>query len=259
MNLITAMIFGVVEGITEFLPISSTGHLILTANLLNTPQTDFLKSFEIAIQLGAILSVVVLYWKSLLVKFSVLKKIAAAFIPTAIIGFLLYKVLKTFLLENSAIVLWSLAVGGVLIIIFEIFYKQKETAIDDIGSISYPKAFLIGIFQSIAIIPGVSRSAATIIGGLMLGLKRKTIVEFSFLLAVPTMLAATAFDLLKSAPSFNNGQFIYLAVGFIVSFITALLAIKFLLYFIKNHNFVSFAIYRIVLAILMFLILFKSL
>jgi len=255
-NFITAVVFGIVEGVTEFLPISSTGHLILTASILKTPQTEFLKSFEIAIQLGAILSVVVLYWKSFLLKFSVLKKIAVAFIPTALIGVLLYKILKSFLLENKAIVLWSLAIGGLFIIIFEIFYRQKETAIDDIGSIPYLKAFLIGIFQSIAIIPGVSRSAATIIGGLILGLKRKTIVEFSFLLAVPTMLAATVFDLVKSAASFNSGEFAYLAVGFIVSFITALFAIKFLLYFIQNHNFVPFAVYRIVIAIVLFIFLF---
>ncbi|MCK9615050.1 MAG: undecaprenyl-diphosphate phosphatase [Candidatus Omnitrophica bacterium] len=255
MNLITAVIFGVVEGITEFLPISSTGHLILTADLLKTPQTEFLKSFEIAIQLGAILSVVVLYWKSFLIKIPVLKKITVAFIPTALIGLSLYKVLKSFLLQNSSIVLWSLLAGGIFIIIFEIFYRQEKATIEDISLISYPKAFLIGIFQSIAIIPGVSRSAATIIGGLILGLKRKTIVEFSFLLAVPTMLAATVFDLTKSAGTFNSGQFIYLVVGFIVSFVTACFAIKFLLYFIKNHNFILFAIYRIVLAIAMFIFL----
>ncbi len=256
MSLITAVIFGIVEGITEFLPISSTGHLILTANLLKTPQTEFLKSFEVAIQLGAILSVVVLYWKSFLIKFSVLKKITAAFIPTAVIGLLFYKVLKSFLLGNSSVVLWSLAVGGIFIIIFEIFYRQKEIMVEDISSISYAKAFLIGIFQSIAIIPGVSRSAATIIGGLILGLKRKTIVEFSFLLAVPTMLAATAFDLLKTSGTFSREQFIYLVTGFIVSFVTALFAIKFLLHFIKNHNFIFFAVYRIVLAILIYIILF---
>jgi undecaprenyl-diphosphatase len=257
MNLVTAVIFGVVEGITEFLPISSTGHLILTANLLKTPQTEFLKSFEIAIQLGAILSVVVLYWKSFLVKVPVLKKLTVAFIPTAVIGLLLYKTLKSFLLGNSGVVLWSLAIGGIFIIVFEIFYRQKENAIEDISSISYPKAFLIGIFQSIAIIPGVSRSAATIIGGLILGLKRKAIVEFSFLLAVPTMLAATVFDLTKSAGSFNSGQLIYLVVGFVVSFITALFAIKFLLYFIKNHNFIPFAIYRIVLALFLLAFMFR--
>jgi len=283
MNLITAVIFGIVEGVTEFLPISSTGHLILTADLLKTTQTEFLKSFEIAIQLGAILSVVVLYWRSFLLKSSVLKKIITAFIPTAVIGLLLYKVLKATLLGSTSVVLWSLFLGAIFIIIFEIFYRQtgalqgrrptslthgllkvcpeqsingKETAIDDISAISYPKAFLIGIFQSIAIIPGVSRSAATIIGGLILGLKRKTIVEFSFLLAVPTMLAATAFDLLKTAGTFNREQFVYLAIGFIVSFFTALLAIKFLLYFIKNHNFILFAVYRIVLAILMYIVLF---
>ncbi|MFA5008503.1 MAG: undecaprenyl-diphosphatase UppP [Candidatus Omnitrophota bacterium] len=255
MNLITAVIFGIVEGITEFLPISSTGHLDLTREILKIASTDFFKSFQIAIQLGAILSVVVLYWKSFLLKFSVFKKITAAFIPTALIGLVLYKPLKSFLLGNIPIVLWSLAIGGLFIIIFENFYRQKETAIEDISSIPYSKAFLIGIFQSIAIIPGVSRSAATIIGGLILDVKRKTIVEFSFLLAIPTMLAATVLDLAKSAPCFNPGQFIYLAVGFIVSFITALVAIKFFLYFIQRHNFVLFGIYRIIIAIFFYILI----
>jgi len=255
MNLLTAVIFGIVEGITEFLPISSTGHLILTAQVLKTPPTEFLKSFEIAIQLGAILSVVVLYWKSFFVKLSILKKIIVAFIPTAIIGLCLYKIIKSFLLGNSSVVIWSLLIGGIVIIIFEILYKPKGTEDTEMEAITYPKALLIGVFQSIAVIPGVSRSAATIISGLSLGLKRKTIVEFSFLLAVPTMLAATVLDLLKSANTFNSGEFLYLAVGFVVSFITALIAIKFLLYFIKNHNFIPFAIYRIVLALL-FLIVF---
>ncbi len=253
MNLITAIIFGIVEGITEFLPISSTGHLILTAQLLKTPASEFLKSFEIVIQLGAILSVVVLYWKSFFVKFTVLKKIIAAFIPTGIIGLCLYQVIKKFLLGNSSVVIWSLFIGGIVIVIFELLYKPKGTETEEIEAISYPKAILIGCFQSLAVIPGVSRSAATIIGGLGLGLKRKTIVEFSFLLAVPTMLAATVLDLAKSAATFNTGQFIYLAVGFIVSFIIALLAIKFLLYFIKNHNFIPFAIYRIIIALLFLL------
>jgi undecaprenyl-diphosphatase len=253
MNFFTAVILGIVEGVSEFLPISSTGHLILTSHLLKIPTTEFLKSFEIAIQLGTILSVVFLYWQSFLIKFEALKKIIVAFSPTALIGFALYKAFKTFLLTNTSIVLWSLLIGGIFIIVFELLYHEKNNSAGDISQVSYRQAFLIGIFQAIAIIPGVSRSAATIIGGMILGLKRKTIVEFSFLLAVPTMLAATAFDLVKSAHEFNGGDFIYLAVGFFVSFITAMLAIKFLLYFIKNHNFISFGIYRIIFAILMFL------
>ena len=252
MNLFTVLIMGIVEGITEFLPISSTGHLILTSRLLAIPQTEFLKSFEITIQLGAILSVVVLYWRLLATDLKALKRVAVAFVPTGVIGLIFYHVVKSFLLGNSSVVIWSLFFGGIFIIIFELFYRQKNDSVSDISSITYPQALLIGVFQSIAIIPGVSRAAATIIGGLFLGLKRKAIVEFSFILAVPTMLAATGLDLLKNSSSFSSGQFGYLAVGFLVSFIVAILSIKFLLVFIKNHNFIPFGAYRIILALLAF-------
>ena len=249
MNIMTSAILGIVEGITEFLPISSTGHLILTSHLLRLQQTEFLKSFEIAIQLGAILSVMVLYGKRFLTDLNVLKRVIVAFIPTAIIGLALYKIIKQIFFGSTAIVLWSLLLGGVFLIVFELLYREKKDALDDIASISYPQALLIGLFQSIAVIPGVSRAAATIIGGLILGLKRKTIVEFSFLLAVPTMGAAVALDLVKSAGAFTGSDFLFLAVGFFVSFIVALIAIKFLLEFIKHNNFIPFGIYRIILAL----------
>lgn len=254
MELFKAIILGIVEGFTEFLPVSSTGHLILTSYLLDLKQTNFQKSFEIAIQLGAILSIVFLYWKYLFLKREVIKKIITAFIPTAIIGIIFYGIFKKYLL-NEGIVLSALFLGGIFLIIFEIFHKEKEDATDEISNISYSKSFIIGLFQSIAIIPGVSRAAATIIGGLILGLKRKTIVEFSFLLAVPTMLAATAFDLARNINQFSFEQIDFLIVGFIFSFIVAVISVKWLLYFIKNHNFISFGIYRIILAILFWLII----
>ena len=250
MNFLDAILLGIVEGITEFLPISSTGHLILAAKLAGLSQTEFLKSFEIAIQLGAILSVVVLYWRLLFVDFAVMKRIAAAFLPTAFLGFIFYKALKKFLLSSDQIVLVSLFVGGILLILFELFHREKEDSIQDLRHLPYWKAVLIGVFQAIAIVPGVSRSAATILGGLLLGIKRKPIVEFSFLLAVPTMAAATALDLIKSSSSFLNGEFMVLGVGFLTSFVVAILSIKFLLHFIKNHNFIPFGIYRILIAIL---------
>jgi len=250
MNFFQAIIFGIVEGVTEFLPISSTGHLILTSELLKLPATEFLKSFEIAIQLGAILAVVVLYWKSFFVESEVLKKVIVAFLPTAILGIIFYKLIKQFLLGNEQVVLWSLFIGGFILIIFEIFHKEKAGATEDLSKISYRQAVAIGFFQSVAMIPGVSRAAATIIGGLTLGLRRKTIVEFSFLLAVPTMAAATGLDLFKNANAFSADQFGILAVGFIFSFLTALGAIKFLLHFIKNNSFISFGIYRVALAAL---------
>lgn len=257
MNFLSATILGVVEGISEFLPISSTGHLVLTSHLMGLTQSNFLKSFEIAIQLGAILAVVVLYGKRFAMDSKVIARIAAAFIPTAIIGFIFYKKVKNVLLGSNQVILWSLLLGGIFLIIFELVHREKENALEEISSMSFAQAFMIGIFQSIAIIPGVSRAAATIIGGLILGLKRKTIVEFSFLLAVPTMGAAVGLDLIKSAGTFKHSDFLYLFIGFSVSFIVALLSIRFLLGFIKRNNFIPFGIYRILLA-LAFLFIFKA-
>ena len=255
MNIIDSLILGTVQGITEFLPISSTGHLIITSKLLGLATTEFLKSFEITIQLGTILSVVFLYSRTLLINREVIKRIFVAFLPTAIAGFLLYKFIKEFLFQNSHVVIWSLFLGGIFLVVFELLYKENKDSTDDLSKITFKNAFLIGVFQSIAVIPGVSRSAATIIGGLMLGLKRKTIVEFSFLLAVPTMLAATALDLLKSANTFRTEEFGILLVGFVSAFLVATLSIKFLLNFIKNNNFIIFGIYRIAAAILFIFLL----
>ncbi len=250
MSFLAIIILGIVEGITEFLPVSSTGHLILMARFLGLTQTEFLKSFEIAIQLGAILSVVVLYWRSLLTDKEILRRITVAFFPTAILGLIFYKVIKKFLLGNHFIVVWALLLGGVFLVVFELLYRERENAKDVITAITFKQSFLIGVFQSLAMIPGVSRAAVTIIGGLMLGVKRKTIIEFSFLLAVPTMISAVALDLAKTASSFTSGQLVYLVIGFIVSFATAILAIKFLLSFVKRNNFIPFGIYRIILALL---------
>lgn len=249
MNFLHVIILSVVEGITEFLPISSTGHLILTSSLLKIPQSEFLKSFEIAIQLGAIFSVVVLYWRTVVFDIKMAKKIIAAFIPTAFIGLVFYKFIKSFLLGSGTVVVWSLLAGGIFIIIFEL-WRKKNNIEEPNAEITYKKAFLIGLAQSLAIVPGVSRAAATIIGGLMLGIGRKQIVEFSFLLAVPTMAAAAGLDLLKTAGEFTHDQVVFLITGFIVSFIVAILAIKFLLLFIKNNNFIIFGVYRIILALL---------
>jgi undecaprenyl-diphosphatase len=254
MTYLQTLIMSIVEGITEFLPISSTGHLILTARALGLTQTEFLKSFEIIIQFGAILSVVVLYWRQLLLDFRVLARVVAAFIPTAILGLVFYRVIKTYLLGSWNIVLWSLLLGGVALIVFELLHKEKDDAIDDLGSIPYGTSCLIGLFQAVAMIPGISRSAATVVGGLVLGVKRKTIAEFSFLLAVPTMLAATCIDLLKNSSSFSADQLTCLSIGFVLSFVSALVGVKFLLRFIKNHTFISFGVYRIVLAIAFWLL-----
>jgi len=256
MTIIQTVILGVVEGLTEFLPISSTGHLILSSHLLKMVQSDFLISFQISIQLGAILSVVVLYFKKFLLNVEIIKRISVAFLPTAVVGFLFYGFIKNVLLGSMATVLWSLLLGGIALIVFEFWYKSKElTREKSVADISYSHCFFIGLFQTIAVIPGVSRAGATILGGLWLGVPRKTIVEFSFLLALPTMAGATGLDLIKNASGFSYDQFGILAIGFVVSFITAVLAIKFLLSFIQKHTFVSFGVYRIILAIVFLIFL----
>jgi undecaprenyl-diphosphatase len=252
MTIVESIILGIIEGITEFLPISSTGHLILAADLLHISDSPFVSSFEIIIQLGAILAVVFLYWRALL-QIENIKKLIVAFIPTGIIGLTVYKIIKQYLLGNAYVVVGALFLGGIVLIVFELLHKENDEASEaesGISDVTYKQALGIGLFQSLAVVPGVSRSAATIMGGLLLGLKRKTTVEFSFLLAVPTMCAATGLDLLKNAGSFSRDQAGVLAVGFIVSFVVALLSIKFLLVYIQKHNFIPFGVYRIILALL---------
>ena len=173
-----------------------------------------------------------------------------AFFPTGILGLIFYKIIKTYLLGNVAVVLWSLFLGGLILIFFEGWHKKRGDAANSIEEISYRHCLFIGLFQSIAMIPGVSRSAATIIGGLALGLKRKTIVEFSFLLAIPTMLAATILDLLKNASNFSLSEAHLLLVGFFVSFVMAIIGIKFLLAYIQKKSFALFGVYRIILVII---------
>lgn len=253
MDIFQALILGLVEGITEFLPISSTAHLILTANLLNLKETEFLKSFEIVVQLGAILSVVLLYWRSFL-NWEIMKRLVVGSLPVGILGLALYKVVKLYLMGNVMVVLWALLLGGILILLFERFHTEKSNAIEEITALTYKQSFLVGCFQIFALVPGVSRSGATVIGGLLLGLSRKTIVEFSFLLAVPVMVAASALDLYKNADAFSMDQFWVLAVGFGMAFLTALAAIRFLLAYIRRRSFAAFGVYRIVLALLFFAI-----
>ena len=250
-----ALILGIVEGISEFLPISSTAHLILASYLLKLSQTDFQKTFEIVIQLGAILAVVVLYWKSLLVRKEVMLRILIAFIPTAIIGFLLEKIIRNVLFESMQTILWSLFLGGIVLIVFEKLYSSKTSDVDDMGKMSYKQAFAIGLCQALAVIPGVSRSGATIVGGMLLGVSRKAIVDFSFVLAVPTMLAATVLEIVKHRSEMSFDQSGLLAIGFVVSFIVALGVIKWLLTYIRKHTFVAFGVYRILVALVFWFVI----
>lgn len=255
MDLVQALILSVIEGITEFLPISSTGHLLLVSNFLGIEQTEFVKSFEVIIQLGAILSVVVLYWRQLLNNFKLWKNIIAAFIPTAIVGLVFYDLIKEVFFENILITVVALLTGGVLLILIEKFNKPQQSNNETIEQLSLKQSFLIGLAQSISVVPGTSRAASTIIGGLLVGLKRKAAVEFSFILAIPTMMAATGLDLIKSEFNFSSKELMILAVGFIGSFITALLVIRWFIKFVQTNNFFWFGVYRIILALLFLIFL----
>ena len=241
MNIIHALILGIVEGVTEFLPISSTGHLILASRLLGIAQTDFVKSFEIIIQLGAIFAVIVLYAQALLKNPDICKKVLWGFVPTGVLGIFLHSIIKEKFLGNNAIVVWALFVGGIALIALELFMRNRKNALVEI---SYGSAFLIGASQALAFIP-----ATTIAAGLLLGISRERVVEFSFFLAIPTMIAASGLELVSAPSLFTSGNFMALGVGFLTSFIVAVGAIKLFMRFIQKHSFVPFGIYRILIAL----------
>lgn len=240
-----AAILGVVEGITEFLPVSSTGHMILTMEILKLRMDDFWKSFLIIIQLGSILAVIFIYYKRLLQGIDIYYKLAVAFIPAGVVGFLAYKVLKS--LFNGYVVGAMLIIGGLIFIIIEKNYKSHTHK--SLDEISFKDAFLIGLGQAVAIIPGTSRSGACIIAGLLCGLKRKDAAQFSFLLAIPTMLAATFYSIYKQPQVFASAHFWPIMLGFLVAFVVALLVIKIFLKIISKVSFVPFGLYRIILGL----------
>jgi len=250
------IILSAVEGITEFLPISSTGHLILVSQILGVNQTEFVKSFEIIIQFGAILAVVALYWKRFL-DTKIWPQIISAFIPTAVIGFLFFKIIKNYLIGNSTITVIALVLGGVAFIVFELWNRKRDFKIHSIEELDIKKSFAIGLVQSISIIPGVSRAGATILGSMILGVDRKTATQFSFFLAVPTMLAATGFDVIKTQLSFSTQQLTMLAIGFLGSFVFALFAVKLLIKYVSNHDFIPFGVYRILVGVAFYVIFLR--
>lgn len=253
MLIIDSIILGIVEGLTEFLPISSTAHLAMTAKILGLAQTDFVKTFEISIQLGAILAVIFFFRNNILNQRALMKKVIVAFIPTGVIGFALYKLIKDVFLENYLVMIWALIIGGLILIIFEKTRKSQNNQ-KTLDTLSYYDAFRIGVFQAVSVIPGVSRAGATIIGGLFLGVEKKSIVEFSFLLAIPTMLAATLYDIYKNAGMFSQSEINPLVIGFVVAFVSALIAVKFFISYISKNSFTLFGIYRIIIGLLFFLI-----
>lgn len=250
MELFQAIIIAIVEGITEFLPISSTGHMIITQSILNIESTEFVKAFIVNIQFGAILSVIVLYWKRFFQSFKFYYKLFIAFIPAAVIGFLLGDYIDS-LLENVIVVAVSLLVGGVLLLFVDKWFNKTEEDSTDISNMS---AFKIGLFQCIAMIPGVSRSAATIVGGMANKMSRKSAAEFSFFLAVPTMAAASGYKLLKLVTNPDGASMLTenlttLLIGNVVAFLVAIAGIKFLIGFLTKYGFKAFGYYRIIVGL----------
>jgi undecaprenyl-diphosphatase len=258
MSYLDAIILAIVEGLTEFLPVSSTGHMIITTALLGIEPTAFTKTFTVAIQLGAILSVVTLYWKRFFRTFDFYIKLLIAFIPAAVVGFLLGDTIDA-MLERVDVVAYALIAGGIFFLFVDkIFHDAEETGNAEVTN---KNAFIVGLFQLIAmIVPGVSRSAATIIGGLTQKLNKTTAAEFSFFLAVPTMAAATGYKLLKfylDGGRFESHEIGILAAGNIVAFVVAFLAIRSFIAFLTKHGFRWFGWYRIVVGVVILLLYYS--
>ena len=260
MNIVQSVIIGIVEGITEFIPISSTGHMIIAEKLLNIDDDAFNTVFTVAVQLGAILSVVVLYWKKFFdfSRWQFYVKLAVAVVPALVIGFLLSSKIDE-LLESSTTVAITMLAGGIILLFIDNVFKNP--VIHNEQEVSYTKGFIIGIWQCIAMIPGVSRSAASIIGGMQQKLTRSAAAEFSFFLAVPTMLAATVYKIfkyIKQYGAFTSDQIKILTIGNIVAFVVALLAIKFFITMLKKYGFRMWGVYRVLVGIILLIMLWTG-
>ena len=257
MSIFESIVLAIIEGVTEFLPVSSTGHIIIGSSLMGIADDPFTKMFTVAIQFGAILSVVVLYWKRFFQSFDFYFKILVAFIPAVIFGLLLKDTIDR-LLERVDIVGYTLLAGGIFFLFMDRIFKTEN--LED-QEVTYPKAFRIGFFQVIAMIPGVSRSAATIIGGLSQKLNKKTAAEFSFFLAVPTMFAATVYSMYgfyEGGGSFGKNEVTALVIGNVVAFLVAMAAIKSFISFLTRHGFKVFGYYRIVVGIIILVLYYMG-
>jgi len=244
MDIFQAIIIGIIEGFTEFLPISSTGHMIIASEVLGISQDNVTKAYEVIIQFSAILAVMIIYKDKIHIsKIELWKKLIVAFLPLAIIGFIFKDYIK--MLFSIEVVAIMFIIGGVIFLIVEYFYDEQKAIIKDVERITYKEALLIGVAQVFALIPGTSRAGATIIGGLVLKMDRKTSAEFSFLLAIPVMIAVSGYDLLKHYNEFANINWLPFIVGFIVSFVVAFITIKLFLSFLQKFTFVVFGVYRI--------------
>lgn len=246
MNIIQTVVIAIIEGLTEFLPISSTGHMILATAAMKIHESEFVKTFEIAIQLGAIMAIALMYIKRFFKSFDIYMKLIVAFLPTAVVGFLAYDYIKAYLF-NPIVVSASLIVGGIILIWIDKKVVNRTAQVTEIEDVPYKNAFYIGLIQCISMIPGTSRAAATIVGGVFNGFDKKQATEFSFLLAVPTMFAASGYDLLKTPIDFTSQEIMLLAIGLAVAFASAWVAVKVFLKIVQNYGFIHFGYYRIIL------------
>jgi undecaprenyl-diphosphatase len=257
MNLIHALVLAIIEGITEFLPVSSTGHMIIGSTAMGVASDPFVKVFTVAIQFGAILSVLVLYWKRFFQNFQFYIRLFVAFLPAIVFGLLLKKYIDG-LLENIVVVGFALVAGGILFLFLDGYFERNARRNTTVEDITLPKALNIGLFQVISMVPGVSRSAATIIGGLTQGLSPRTAAEFSFFLAVPTMFAATCKSLwdyfTEEGGQISEREWTLLAVGNLVAFLVAMLAIRSFIQFLTRHGFKVFGYYRIAVGLVILIL-----
>ncbi|MBC7902547.1 MAG: undecaprenyl-diphosphate phosphatase [Gemmatimonadaceae bacterium] len=257
MDIFQAVVIAIVEGLTEFLPVSSTGHMIIASSLLGIHKEEFVKLYEVAIQLGAILAVVVLYWRKFFDfrRWQFYVKLIVAVIPALFFGFLFSDKIDE-MLESPTTVAVTLLLGGIVLLFIDKAFKNPT--VEKVEDISYKKGFIIGLWQCLAMIPGVSRSAASIIGGMQQKLTRNLAAEFSFFLAVPTMAAATGYKLLKGADSLHAEELKLLAIGNVVAFIVAILAIKFFIGFLQKYGFKLFGYYRIIAGIILLILIYQG-
>lgn len=255
MTILQAIILAIVEGLTEYLPVSSTGHLILTSSFMGIANQPFTKDFTIIVQFGAILSVLVVYWRRFLASKEIYFKLLVAFLPAAVVGLLIKNKIDA-ILDNVTVVAVSLIVGGIALLFVDRIFKRTENSVATAGDrVTYPQAAFIGLSQCLAFVPGVSRSAASIIGGLTMKLDRQAAAEFSFLLAVPTLTAATGFKLLKIYKTIEPSQISILLIGNAVAFVVGLLAIKGFIHFLTRRGFFIFGVYRIIVGVLILILL----
>lgn len=261
MSIFQSIILGIVEGITEFLPISSTFHLIWTSTFLDLPQSDFIKLFEVIIQGGAILAVVFLYWQEVLNNFSLFKKLIVSFIPTAAVGFALYKIIKGVFFESSITMTVIFIIVGVIFLIIEYLIARKKLTVSrELDTMSYREAIFIGLYQSFAVMPGVSRAGSVMVGMMLMGFRREMAAKYSFMLAIPTILAASGLDALQMRDVLvaNSNHLNLIIVGLIAAFISAVFVVRWLIRYLQGNTLVMFGWYRIIAGIILLLMLLRG-